>query len=83
MRSQAYPASAAEVRDRRAEMAGGCIRVETTISRDIDDREVLWPQVGSSSLTSGIQATLADEKKFAEDMSNVDFSGVGWDATYP
>ncbi|QMW48413.1 hypothetical protein COH20_007646 [Aspergillus flavus] len=83
VRSQAYPASAAEVRDRRAEMAGGCIRVETTISRDIDDREVLWPQVGSSSLTSGIQATLADEKKFAEDMSNVDFSGVGWDATYP
>ncbi|KJK67290.1 hypothetical protein P875_00117342 [Aspergillus parasiticus SU-1] len=83
VRSQAYPASATEVRDRRAEMAGGCIRVETTISRDIDDREVLWPQAGSSSLTSGIQATLAGDKKFADDMSNVDFSGVGWDATYP
>ncbi|KAE8345500.1 hypothetical protein BDV24DRAFT_178242 [Aspergillus arachidicola] len=83
VRSQAYPASATEVRDRRAEMAGGCIRVETTISRDIDDREVLWPQAGSSSLTSGIQATLAGNKRLADDMSNVDFSGVGWDATYP
>lgn len=85
VRAQAYPASAAEVRDRRESMVGDLIRVETTISRDVHDREVLWPQAGTSSLTSGMLPTLAEEKRMSDDMSNVDFSGVGFgsDAGYP
>ncbi|KAE8142972.1 hypothetical protein BDV38DRAFT_95432 [Aspergillus pseudotamarii] len=78
VRAQAYPASAAEVRDRRESMTGDFIRVETTISRDVHDREVLWPQAGRSSLTSGMLPTVSEEKRMSDDMSNVDFSGVGF-----
>ncbi|OGM48027.1 hypothetical protein ABOM_002679 [Aspergillus bombycis] len=77
VRSQAYPPSTVDVRDRRANIAGGCIRVETTILRDVHDRDMLWPQPGRSSSTSGVPSTLAGEDKVLDDMLNVDFSGVG------
>ena len=86
MRSQVYPPAPIEVSNHRADIIEGpCIRVETTIIRDVDDREVLWPQAGRTSLTSGVHSTRTDEKDMMDDMSNVDFSGVGWDSdnSYP
>ncbi|KNG91184.1 hypothetical protein ANOM_000531 [Aspergillus nomiae NRRL 13137] len=85
VRSQVYPPAPIEVSNHRADIEGPCIRVETTIIRDVDDREVLWPQAGRTSLTSGVHSTRTDEKDMMDDMSNVDFSGVGWDSdnSYP
>ncbi|KAE8377979.1 hypothetical protein BDV26DRAFT_281468 [Aspergillus bertholletiae] len=79
VRSQAYFGPTAAVRDREANIAEGCIRVETTISQEVHDREVMCPEAWETSLQQGVQpAHTNGTEQLPGDMLNVDFSGVGF-----
>lgn len=79
VRAQAYHTPNTHKSERRTSIAMGEIRVETSINRCVDDRDALWPPARSMSLVSGTQLTLSGEmRKWSDDMSNVDLTGVGF-----
>ncbi|KAE8395991.1 hypothetical protein BDV23DRAFT_178056 [Aspergillus alliaceus] len=79
VRAQAYRTPNTHKSERRMSIAPGEIRVETSINRCVDDRDALWPPARSMSLVSGTQMMLTREmRKWSDDMSNVDLTGVGF-----